>query len=835
MEGVAGEGVRRRSKEYSDEADEAKVEDLTTAELVREKLQTREVIESDEETEVSTRETVEQIARELDREMDKEREVSKKLGEVLDELEREELEAKSTRERLREALDEVVEEESGKPVDKFSEGSTGHYGELRSKEEFDRVLEYYPETELRKNFEERYQESESYFDELERGERPTKPDLVEELEQKERRRQYEEENGGPPDVKIESMEDVDRLMEEQSDDTSKTSREYQSAETYFAIRDESRKNQHQLAEEYGVSQSKISNCQRGVETGLVKRLREREEERIIREWVDSKSVQENMNLEDTETRETIKANESLDIQRIEPEVVKESMKQIREDKDLGPKEVADVIDQMIRESPESESRAMMVDFPRSEIDDKMVSEFEKVLKTHRKEIQETLKESLEAEDSRVGMVKGRLYVWTPDRTPNDLVNAWHDQYFYMDNRDAARLADTSASRLGLGDSRNERLQNLNDLMQQLADNEPSSIPIKIKGNRSRMIGETLHVQRDVLGIRNQEVEGLVTKVTGKNGQGGISNPKLLEGAKLETWRAGLIGAALSDCHIRSDDSIVEYYEENLDRLNRFRDSLKAIGDFTNEPTFESQSNLYRLKLPSPYGRALNYWGVPSGDKAIKNPTLPSDFHRWSPEAKCRYSSEMTSEESNISKGRCSWPRSNIVRAGEEKSSTYEFESRISEEEVELIKQRGRTRSGEFEGDKTIPYGLIDDLKNDANPNVSKTAHQLEETIHNNRNKLIDSERDLYSDLGIDITVSPRQITYYGRTGRVSVKWEAKTSSSKATIRLAIICPPNHPAKEVALKKWLDTRNPEEIQSVIEDIENDKQAIPEEWRNRRSAR
>jgi hypothetical protein len=767
VEGVAGEGVRRRSREYSDEA---KVEDLTAAELVREKLRTREGKESEEETEVSTRETVEQIVREVQQEVEKEREVSRNLEEVLDELEREELESKSVEERLREALDEVKEEEPGKPVDESSEDLTQCYGELRSKEDLDRTLEIYPETELRKDFEEKYQASKTYFDELEKDDEPTKPDLVKELEHKELRRRYEEENGGPPDVEIESMEDVDRLMKEHSDDTSKSSREYQSAETYFKIRNECGKSQHQLAEEYGVSQSTISNCQRSVEKGLVKRLRGKEEERIIREWVDSRSVQEN--IDDIEHWKTITINENLEVQRVDPEVVKESMKQILEYKNIGPKEVSDVISQMKREAPESESRVLMADLRHSEIDDRMISEFESVLKKHWREIQETLKESLEAEDPRVGMIEGRLYVWTPNRTLNDLVNAWHDQYFYMNNREAASLADTSASRLGLGDSRKERLQNLNDLMQQLVDNETLSNPIKIERNRSRMVGEALYFQRDVLGIKNQDFEGRVTKVTGLNGHGGISNPKFLEGTKLETWRAGLIGAALSDCHIRTDDSIVEYYEENLDRLNRFRESLKEIGDFTNEPTFHAQTNLYRLKLPSPYGRALNYWGVPSGDKAIKNPTLPSDFRRWSPETKCRYSSEMTSEESNISKGRCSWPRSNVVRAGEEKSGTYEFESRISEREIELIKKRGRTRSGEFEGDKTIPYGLIDDLKNDANPDVTKTAHQLEVTIHGNRNKLIDSEKDLYSDLGIDITVSPKQITYYGRTGRVSVKWEA---------------------------------------------------------------
>ncbi|MFW9961933.1 MAG: hypothetical protein ACFFCX_00005, partial [Candidatus Sifarchaeia archaeon] len=734
--------------------------------------------------------------------------------------------------KVEDALESLDENEINN-IDEPGENQKPRYGEFQSKEEFDRALQDYPESELRKDFEERYQDSEAYFEELERGEKPLKPELVEEIECKELRRKYEEENGGHPEVRIESMEDVDRLMEEHSDDAPKSDQSYQKAEMYFEIRNESEKSQHQLAEEYGVSQSKISNCQRGVETGLVKRLRECEENRIIREWAESRLALEDVEERLPITRESIRANEDLDVQRIRPEIVKECMNQIRESNNLGPKEVSDAISQMMRDSFYSESRVRLADLSQSEIENKMISEFERALRDHRREIQENLKECLESEDARVGMVKGKLYVWTPDRTRNDLVNAWHDQYFYMNKREAAKLAKASASRLDLGNSLRERLQNLNDLMHQMIGDGPSSDTIKIDRNYSRMIGEAVHIQRDVLGIKNQDFEERIIKVTGINGHGGISNPKFLEGAKLETWRAGLIGAALSDCHIRTDDSVVEYYEENLDRLNRFRESLKEIGDFTNEPTFQAQSNLFRLKLPSPYGKALNYWGVPSGDKAIKNPELPSDFRNWSTESKCKYGSEMTSEESNISSGRCSWPRSNVVRTGEKKIGTYEFKSGITEKEVDLIKEKGKTRSGEFEGDKTIPYGLIDDLKNDANSDVAKTAHQLEETIHKNRNKLIESERDLYSDLGIEITISPKEIRYYGRTGRVSVKWEAKTSSSEATIRLGIMCPPNHPTKEVALKKWIDTRKPEEIQSVLEEIENDKFVIPEEWRNSRN--
>ncbi|MFX1604693.1 MAG: hypothetical protein ACFFDD_02185 [Promethearchaeota archaeon] len=816
MEGVSGEGVRRR-REYKDETEEAKIEDLTAAELVREKFRAREVKESDEETEVSTREVVEQIVRELQQDAEKEREVSKKLGEVLDELEREELETKSTEERLREALDEVVEEESSEPVDRSSEESTGHYGELRSKEEFDKVLENYPETELRKDFEGKYQASETYFDRLENGEDSVKPSLVGEIEQKELRRRYEEENG-PLDVKLESMEDVDRLMEEHSDETSKTSRDYQSAEVYFAIRSESEKSQHQLAEEYGVSQSTISNCQRGVEKGLVKRLREREEERIIREWADSKSVLEDMNLEDMDTRKTIRPNESLDVQRIEPEVIKESMKQIGEAKDLGSKEMADIISQMKRESPESESRVMMADLTRSETDDRMISVFEKVLKIHRREIQETLKEKLEAEDPRVGMIKGRLYVWTPDRTPNDMINAWRTQYYYFDNRSLSKIVDDVGDRLGIGDSRREKLRNINDLTDQIVHKGPSTGHIKIKDDKSRLVGEALHFQRDVMGNRTKEYEGLVNRVTGINGHGGITNPKFPEEQTLESLRARLIATSLSDCHIRKEDGIVEYYEENIRRIEQvINQTLSQFGDFTNIPEYNKEDNVYRLKIQSPYGRALMEWGVPAGDKAIHNPGLPLEAREWSSKSTSAYQEDMIAEEGHVSRGSVSWNRSNTLNAGK-KSSEYGFEDQISRREIEMIMTEGKRYCGDFEGEKVLLWSKIEKLRKSNDSETSEIAQKIYDTVLENHNQLIDDERFLASKLGIDVSIRPVEVTHYKGSGRVSVKWEAKTANSDMAIRWGLICPPNHPEKKEALMKWIKEQNPDRIKRIKEEVE-----------------
>ena len=127
MEGVSGEGVRRRSREYREETEETKVEDLTAAEVVREHIRTREaekeVSETEEPGEVSAREVVEQIVKEVREEEKKEGEISRRLEEAIEETERMEQAERSSEEKLKEALedlDEQTEKVEERPEVKFS-------------------------------------------------------------------------------------------------------------------------------------------------------------------------------------------------------------------------------------------------------------------------------------------------------------------------------------------------------------------------------------------------------------------------------------------------------------------------------------------------------------------------------------------------------------------------------------------------------------------------------------------------------------------------------------------------------------------------------------------
>ena len=208
MEGVSGEGVRRR-REYSEESEETKIAEMTAAELVRARERALDASESGEQVEVSTRELVEQVVKELGEEEKNEGEISRKLEDALEELEEMEKASESTEEKLRRALEEVEEKEK-KVIDEASEEQSEtkepHFGEIRTKEDFDRAVENHSELKLREEQEEQMENSASRIQELDES---WVRDVISELESKEW-----------------NQEDFDELLSEVSQNLPESSRAF---------------------------------------------------------------------------------------------------------------------------------------------------------------------------------------------------------------------------------------------------------------------------------------------------------------------------------------------------------------------------------------------------------------------------------------------------------------------------------------------------------------------------------------------------------------------------------------------------------------------------------
>ena len=81
---------------------------------------------------------------------------------------------------------------------------------IKNRQSFEVLLLQYPELRLQKSFQNLYEAAIKYFDgQMDRGQ----PSLAKKLEQKELVRLYEEAHGGPPTVRIESLNDVLQLLE----------------------------------------------------------------------------------------------------------------------------------------------------------------------------------------------------------------------------------------------------------------------------------------------------------------------------------------------------------------------------------------------------------------------------------------------------------------------------------------------------------------------------------------------------------------------------------------------------------------------------------------------
>lgn len=219
--------------------------------------------------------------------------------------------------------------------------------------------------------------------------------------------------------------------------------------------------------------------------------------------------------------------------------------------------------------------------------------------------------------------------------------------------------------------------------------------------------------------------------------------------------------------------------------------------------------------------------TPSGDRTLLNYGLPKETENWSKESIIAYLQDMISQEGHIAEGKIRWERSNALNPGQ-KSDGYDLQPQLTQPEIELLVNKGHHYPGDYDGEKTLRWNRIKELTHHENPKIAETAKEFCNVINENRNRLMDDEKKIANRLGIHLEVNPEEMAIY-RSGRISVKWEARTNDTKSMIRWALVCSPNHPEKEVALNKWLAKRDDEEVQQVISDLQNEGVNVSNNWR------
>lgn len=428
----------------------------------------------------------------------------------------------------------------------------------------------------------------------------------------------------------------------------------------------------------------------------------------------------------------------------------------------------------------------------------------------------TDKESLEESGYlfRPASVDDRQYVWIQEQ--DSLLSAFGNQYFYFNKmQDLNRIFEDASSQLEL-ETMVEAVHHIYELSKQFTEIERELIT---KDN-PRIPGSSLHLLCDIAGISTNQLEGRIEKISGANGHGGIENPRFPVGDELEVLKARLIGIAVSDCHLPKEGSL-HLTEGSLDRIHRVKKILDNFGSTYGNGSVRKRKGDYEFYIASPIARALNNWGIPSGDRTILNYGLPDKYQQWSIIAKCGYMQEMLAQEGHVDKnGVIRWPRSHALFDGN-KGPRMGFKSRISQEALEFLRHSREMRKHRgIVTEQSISVGRLDLLKESPDIRNSTVANELSTVIWNYRNRLIDDETTIARNLGISIRLRPVRISYFEISDRVSVQWGARVSGYKSKIKSALSIRPNFDTKEEAIVDWLSKQNVDDIQHTKMQLKSD---------------
>jgi len=698
------------------------------------------------------------------------------------------------------------------------EKDVGQARVIRSMDDFDRALKRYPEFRYRENFEKERSRIRQYFESDESSRRHI-PKLLSFIEKKELHLAYERDVGRPPEVKIETMTNVDSLLETYPHlrGWKNFQESYRRAGIYFDVKDSKSKTQKQLARTHEVIQQRISDYRSGTEPESVATLRRLEEERIVKEWAHER-------LNDYLQRERRAVGN--DIGHVEfPGLSSRTVHEIRstklrevlssyDNKSDFLKILTDVAEELHRES--INVKVSYLELNSGGMNKDGLTSFKEALEANHREIEAALLDRLGLSESdrniRLGVVNNRIYVWTPNNASDDLINVWADHYFHFKSQDLASIVERVGDRLKLDEGSYPRLQHLNKMIRQMVSDDSAS-QIRIKSGQSRAMGEVLHLQCDILGVSPRDFEDVIEKVTGKNGRGGILHPRLLRGKELEILRARLGAVVNSDCWLGADGQL-QYTEANADRIRIVEKQFQCFGNisFTQVPNEASESS--KMLLPRPVGNAFIYWGFTVGDKPIQNERLVESVRNGTLESNRAYLEDLISEDGSFEHvAGFRWSRTIVLNPGSN-DMKYNLEPRFKQTEIDFLNGMENVRRDKVRGHVFIPISRIEEQ---SESEIARTVLSIVET---RRSKLLDDEATLAEQLGIEIHIYAENITMYEGTGRISLKWVAKTKSKDDAIRWALLAPPNDPRKFEKVQRWLAER-PDDVERVRRQLQKEE--------------
>jgi hypothetical protein len=465
-----------------------------------------------------------------------------------------------------------------------------------------------------------------------------------------------------------------------------------------------------------------------------------------------------------------------------------------------------------------------------------VTEYPKLkkgLNTRREEILSILSQTSfgldEDTEIRIAVVHGKLYIHIRNTDPYDwlTVHGNHHMHF-ADQKLKERLVNATCARLYLSNN-----MHLSELIREITDfSSRVTISHYYKGtnidlawhkpNRTYLLGETLRLVLDTLGLSFDDVKDQIEEVSGlRRGISGIKNPTFITGEKLRIAMSRIVASWLSDGHVGTYDSernyAPNYAELSPGRLTQFKDNLRLFGDvYYNERT-SSNTKMKLLAFTKVWSDILVAWGLHHGNKTVQNVGIPDFILNGSSTVKLAYLEELVCEDGYVetekSTFRITIVRASPLRAGKN-DERYNFESKISDRHVEFLIEHGEL--DQFLQGIRFSWKKLRELMEHESKEISNVAHELAIIILQNTSRLLDNEMRIADEFNITLKPELTSLYYYTRTGRVSIMWEARTATVEDSIRWGLLAKPNDTRKRKAVEDALKKR-PNKVKKVREEI------------------
>ena len=166
-------------------------------------------------------------------------------------------------------------------------------------------------------------------------------------------------------------------------------------------------------------------------------------------------------------------------------------------------------------------------------------------------------------------------------------------------------------------------------------------------------------------------------------------------------------------------------------------------------------------------------------------------------------------------GRIRCSHSVALHAGD-KAEKYGMVPLVGEPEIDLIKSKGDRDDEALVDCWSLPYRRLINLTMSRDTRTASVASNLRDVIKGNPSNFILAEQRALQRLDVESTRTPVNVSFYRKSGRVSVSWQWTVSGDDA-VKIAILAPPNDVVKKGILGSWLK-RIPARVKKVISDLE-----------------